>query len=70
MKILEENDVEWYSGSTTKTYPKRVRVDGIWREVFSAEKQVYEEFLTRKRTAIFLCHIGDNEIVQVKVIGY
>jgi len=68
MKILEEKDVEWYSGRNNKTGPKRVMVDGVWREVFSFEKQIFEDFSTRKRTTVFLCHIGDNEIVKVKTI--
>lgn len=67
MKILGIDDVEWYSGGDNKTNPKRVRVDGVWREIFSFEKQVFEDFLTRKRYTIFLCHIGDNEIVRVEI---
>ncbi|MGQ9664185.1 MAG: hypothetical protein ACUVUH_02490 [bacterium] len=67
MKILGTNDVEWYSGRNNKTSPKRVRVDDVWREVFSFEKQIFEDFLTRRRYTIFLCHIGDNEIVRVEI---
>lgn len=69
MKTIAENDVEWHSGRNVRTYPKRVKVDGIWREVFSFEKQVLEEFPSRNRYTIFFCHIGDNEIVKVKIFG-
>uniref|UniRef100_A0A7C6EGA2 Uncharacterized protein n=1 Tax=candidate division WOR-3 bacterium TaxID=2052148 RepID=A0A7C6EGA2_UNCW3 len=69
MKFIEAKDVEWYSGKNAQTYPRRVKVDETWREVFSFEKQVFEEFSSRNRYTIFLCHIGDNEIVKVKVIG-
>ncbi|MEO0094904.1 MAG: hypothetical protein ABIL46_01660 [candidate division WOR-3 bacterium] len=69
MKVVDENEVEWYSSKNARSHPKRVKVDGIWREVFSFEKQVYEDFSTRRRFTIFLCHIGDNEIVKVKISG-
>ncbi|MEO0126148.1 MAG: hypothetical protein ABIL44_00175 [candidate division WOR-3 bacterium] len=69
MKIIGENDVEWYSGKNARTFPKRVNVDGTWREVLSFEKQILEEFPSRNRYTIFLCHIGDNEIVKVKIFG-
>ncbi len=65
--VLNESDVEWYSGKSTRTYPRRVKVDGVWREVFRFEKQIFEELSTRNRYTIFLCHIGDNEVVKVKV---
>ncbi|MGB9720819.1 MAG: hypothetical protein ACPL28_04990 [bacterium] len=67
MKVFNEKDVEWYSGKNNKTSPKRVMVDGVWREVFSFEKQVFEEFSTRKRTIVFLCNIGDNEIIKIEI---
>ncbi|MCX7994648.1 MAG: hypothetical protein N3A65_02585 [candidate division WOR-3 bacterium] len=70
MKVIEEKDVKWHSGKDNKTYPRCVKVDGVWREVFSFEKKIFEEFPTRKRYIIFLCHIGDNEIVKVKCIEY
>ncbi len=67
MKIIEASDVEWYYGRNARTCPKRVKVDGVWREVFSFEKKVFEEFASRSRYTIFVCHIGDNEMVKVKV---
>lgn len=67
MKIFREKDVEWYSGKDNKSIPRRVIVDGVWRDVFSFEKQIFEEFMTRKRYTIFLCHIGDNEIVRIEI---
>ncbi len=70
MKLIEEKDVEWCSGRDNKTSPKKVKVDDIWREVLIFEKRVFEDFLTRKRKTIFLCHIGDNEFVKVEIPGY
>ncbi|MEO0136006.1 MAG: hypothetical protein ABIL39_01600 [candidate division WOR-3 bacterium] len=67
MRVIEEKDVEWYAGSDAQTYPRRVKVDGNWREVFTFVKQIREEYFTRKRHTIFLCHIGDNEVVKVRL---
>uniref|UniRef100_A0A7C4XG81 Uncharacterized protein n=1 Tax=candidate division WOR-3 bacterium TaxID=2052148 RepID=A0A7C4XG81_UNCW3 len=62
-------EVEWYSGKDAKTYPKRIKVEGVWRDVFKFEKEIREDFSTRKRVIIFNCDIGDNEIVRVKITG-
>lgn len=66
----EYEGVEWYSGKDAFTRPKRIKVNGVWREVFKFEKQILEEFSTRKRSIVFICHIGDNEIVKVKKISH
>lgn len=60
-------EVEWYSGRNGKTRPKRVKVSGVWRDVFKYEKEIREDFSTRKRKVIFNCHIGDNEMVRVEI---
>ena len=65
--ICGKNDVEWYSGKDLNTRPKRVKVDDVWYEVFSFEKKICEDSITRKRQTIFLCHIGDNRTVKVAI---
>ena len=43
----------------------RIRLDGIWQEVFSWEKAIHEDKDTGQRMTVFLCHIGDNRIIRV-----
>lgn len=64
--MQEDYQVEWHSGKDARTYPKRIKVKGIWREVFSFEKEIREDISTRRRIVIFYCDIGDNEIIKVK----
>lgn len=58
-------DVEWYAGGGRYSHPVRIRLDGVWEEVFSWEKSIHEDRHSRDRTTVFLCHIGDNRIVKV-----
>lgn len=57
--------VEWYSGSKLYTHPKRIKVNGIWEDVFQYERIVREDAATKKREIIFRCHIGDKRFVEV-----
>ncbi len=61
----EDHQVEWYSGRDAQTYPKRIKVRGVWREVFKFEKEIREDISTRRRVIILYCHIGDNEIIRL-----
>lgn len=61
-------EVEWYSGGELHTRPKRVRVNGVWEDVFHFDKIISEDVATGKRRVIFRCHIGDNRIVEVTVL--
>jgi hypothetical protein len=65
LKNGHDIEVEWYSGREVYTYPKRVKVDGVWEEVFSYEKSVREHSVTKKREVVFRCHIGDNRIIEI-----
>ncbi|MCK4250403.1 hypothetical protein KAX97_03095 [candidate division WOR-3 bacterium] len=58
-------EVEWYSGGKLYTHPKRIKVNGIWEDVFQYERIVREDAATKKREIIFRCHIGDNRFVEV-----
>lgn len=58
-------EVEWYSGKELYTHPKRIKVDGVWEEVFRYDKRIRENTVTKKREIVFRCHIGDNRIVEV-----
>ena len=58
-------EVEWYSGKELYTYPRRIKVDGVWEEVFQYEKKIQEDAVTKKREIVFRCHIGDNRIVEI-----
>jgi hypothetical protein len=66
---VSQDDVEWYSGRARYSRPLKVKVKGVWHEVFGYEKSVQEEVSSRQRVTVFLCHIGDNQIVKVRVIG-
>ena len=59
-------DVEWYSGKEVNTHPMRVKVAGVWEEVFQYEKEIHEDLKTKQRKIIFYCHIGDNRIVKIE----
>ena len=66
--ILDHNAVvEWYSGAEAYTHPKRIRIDGIWEEVFRYEKRIREDN-QRRREIAFRCHIGDMRIYDVVII--
>jgi len=60
-----DKDVEWYAGTGRYSHPVRIRLDGVWEEVFSWDKAVHEDKNSRQRTTVFLCHIGDNRIIKV-----
>jgi tRNA(Ile)-lysidine synthase TilS/MesJ len=69
IEISNDRDVEWYMGKDAYTHPRRVKVNGIWRDVFDFKKKVIEEYATRRRLIAYECNIGDNEIVRVKILG-
>ena len=66
MSTIEGTDVEWYAGKDAQTHPKRVKIRGVWEDVFSYDKIVKEDTVTRKRKVVFRCHIGDNRIIDVE----
>jgi hypothetical protein len=66
MKMDHDADVEWCSGKDARTHPKRIKVKGVWEDVFSYEKVIQEDAVTKKRITIFRCHIGDNRIIDVE----
>ncbi len=61
----EDIEVEWYSGTELYTYPKRIKVDGRWEDVFHCERMIHEDVSSRERKLVFRCHIGDNRIITV-----
>jgi hypothetical protein len=66
-KILDEDaEVEWYSGSELYTHPCRIKLKGIWEDIFRYEKRIEEDAQHRRET-IFRCHIGDNRIIEIAV---
>jgi hypothetical protein len=64
--IIEDADVEWYSGSELYTHPRRIRIKAVWEEVFHFDKMI-EEDEKGQRSIVFRCHIGDNRIIIVLV---
>jgi hypothetical protein len=64
---MKNIEVEWYSGRELYTHPKRVKVDGVWEEVFSYEKSIREHRVTKKREVVFRCHIGDNRTIEITI---
>ena len=66
-RLESKIEVEWYSGEQAYTCPKRIKVNGVWEQVFYYEKTIQEDKITRKRAVIFYCHIGDNRIIEIKV---
>jgi hypothetical protein len=65
-QIIENGEVEWYSGNELYTRPRRVKVKGVWENVFHVTKSI-EENQEQQRRTMFRCHIGDNRIVVVIV---
>jgi len=66
-KMAEDLQVEWYSGGNLYSRPKRIKVGGVWEDVFRYEKQIYEDKITKTRVIIFRCNIGDNRIVRFQI---
>jgi hypothetical protein len=64
-KNAADIEVEWYSGKEVYTSPRRVKIKGVWEEVFSYEKSIREHSVTMKREVVFRCHIGDNRIIEI-----
>jgi hypothetical protein len=64
-KKFDVEEVEWYSGKDLYTHPKRVKVEGVWEDVFHYEKLIREDTQEGRREIVFRCHIGDNRIVEV-----
>ena len=62
---MKDMEVEWYSGKELHTHPTRIKINGIWEEVFSYEKIIREDNITKKREIVFRCHIGDNRVVEI-----
>lgn len=67
MQKNENIEVEWYSGKELYSRPKRVKVAGVWEEVFQFKKEIHEDLISKKRKIIYHCHIGDNRIIKVEV---
>jgi len=66
-RILDESpEIEWYSGGELYTHPKRIKINGIWEDVFQYEK-LLKENEKQQRETVFRCHIGDNRIVEVVI---
>lgn len=65
-QIIEDGDVEWYSGSELYTHPQRIRIKDIWEDVFRFDKLVEEDAKGLRKT-LFRCNIGDNRIIVVVV---
>ena len=66
-RTVPGKDVEWYAGTGRYSHPVKIRLDGVWEEVFSWEKAIHEDRISGRRTTVFLCHIGDNRIIKVTV---
>jgi len=63
-QVLDENpEIEWYSGSESYTHPVRIKINGIWEDVFQYEK-ILRENMQQQREIVFRCHIGDNRIIE------
>ena len=60
-------EVEWYSGKELYTHPKRVKINGVWEDVFQYERKIREDKATKKREIVFRCHIGDNRIIETVI---
>ena len=65
-QIIENGEVEWYSGSELYTRPWRIKIKGIWEDVFHFDKSIEENEKYQRKT-VFRCHIGDNRIIVVMV---
>ena len=66
-QILDENpEIEWYSGGELYTHPKRIKINGVWEDVFHYEK-ILKENKQQKREIVFRCHIGDNRIIETVI---
>ncbi|MGB7055472.1 MAG: hypothetical protein WBE28_09150 [bacterium] len=63
-QTIENGEVEWYSGSESYSHPERIKIKGVWEDVFQYEKKIREN-LKRQREIVFRCHIGDNRIIVV-----
>ncbi len=60
-------EVECHDGYKHAHYPRRVKLDGIWYEIFEIrDRAVIEDFKSRERYYVYDCHIGDN--ITVKLI--
>jgi hypothetical protein len=64
---MKDMEVDWYSGKELYTHPTRIKINGIWEEVFHYEKIIREDTVTKKREIIFRCHIGDNRTIEITV---
>jgi hypothetical protein len=66
-RVLDKNpEIEWYSGKETYTHPVRIKINGIWEDVFQYEK-IIRENTQQQRETVFRCHIGDNRIIEVVI---
>ena len=66
-RILDENpEIEWYSGSELYTHPTRIKINGVWEDVFHYERSIREDN-QQQRQLVFRCHIGDNRIIEAVI---
>ena len=65
-QIVENGEVEWYSGNELYTRPMRVKVNGVWENVFHYTKSLREN-QNQQRSTVFHCHIGDNRTIVIVV---
>jgi hypothetical protein len=63
-QIIEDGEVEWYSGNELYTRPRRIKIRGIWEDVFHSDKDI-EENEKHERKTVFHCNIGDNRMITV-----
>jgi hypothetical protein len=63
-KVIENAQVEWYSGNELYTHPRRIKINGIWEDVFQYDR-ISRENTDRQREIAFRCHIGDNRFVKI-----
>ncbi len=65
-QILENPEIEWYSGAELYTRPKHIKINEIWEEIFQYDKSIREN-TAGQREIVFRCHIGDNRIIEVVI---
>lgn len=66
-RILDESpEIEWYSGGESYTHPVRIKINGIWEDVFQYEK-ILRENTQQQREIVFRCHIGDNRVIEAVI---
>lgn len=65
-KSSQTVEVECHAGTRHGEYPKRVKLNDIWYDIFHiTQREVIEDYESRERRYIYFCHIGDNIIVKL-----